>query len=237
MKPSDWVPQAMTYAFGLGGVARSVILRGETYLSPAKLKRLEQAIRDVDRAAVPGDVMEFGVARGGSAIVLAHHAKRSARRFVGFDVFSQIPAPNPAYDDEKSMKRFASIASGVSKGIRGGKYYGYEENLYELVMSLFDRYGLPATGNEICLEKGLFEDTVPKYHDARVAMAHVDCDWYEPVAYCLEYLCDRLAPGGVIVLDDYNDYGGCRSAVDQFRTTRPHFEFEVGPNVILRKGL
>jgi hypothetical protein len=26
----------------------------------------------------------------------------------------------------------------------------------------------------------------------------------------------RLVPGARVVLDDYNDYGGCRSAVDAF---------------------
>ena len=41
------------------------------------------------------------------------------------------------------------------------------------------------------LHKGLFEDTWPmvatKIH--QIALAHVDCDWYDPVKYCLE--CDR----------------------------------------------
>lgn len=49
-----------------------------------------------------------------------------------------------------------------------------------------------------------------------VAFAHIDCDWYEPVRYCLDALRRRLAAGAIVVLDDYRDYGGCRKAVDAY---------------------
>jgi O-methyltransferase len=36
------------------------------------------------------------------------------------------------------------------------------------------------------------------------------------VLYCLLSIQNRLVPGARVVLDDYNDYGGCRKAVDAF---------------------
>ena len=54
--------------------------------------------------------------------------------------------------------------------------------------------------------------------------------------FCLEALADRLSPGGVIVLDDYHDYGGCKTATDEFLTTYPEFALQDGPNVILRRA-
>src|SRR5260221_1974130 len=71
-----------------------------TYLSPEKLGRIEKSLRRVLlNNNVSGDVLEFGVALGGSAIVLAGIAGLAHRRFYGFDVFEMIPAPTSVKDD------------------------------------------------------------------------------------------------------------------------------------------
>ena len=74
------------------------------------------------------------------------------------------------------------------------------------------------------------------YRGERIAFAHVDCDWYVPVRFCLERIAERLSAGGAIVLDDYHDYAGCRRAADEFMAARPEFSFEDGENVVLRKA-
>jgi len=38
-----------------------------------------------------------------------------------------------------------------------------------------------------------------------------------------------MSPGGLIVLDDYHDYGCARTAVDEFVAARRDFTFELGP--------
>ncbi len=57
----------------------------------------------------------------------------------------------------------------------------------------------------------------------RVAWAHIDVDIYAAVRDCLEYLYPRMAPGGMIVLDDYGfpSCPGARRAVDEFFAGRP----------------
>jgi O-methyltransferase len=204
-----------------------------TYLSPEKLGRIEKSLRRVLLNNVSGDVLEFGVALGGSAIVLAGIAGLAHRRFYGFDVFEMIPAPTSEKDDEKSKQRYNLIASGKSEGIGGDLYYGYRNNLLEEVMQSFAKYKLPIDNQNRFLCKGLFENTLPKY-DGNISFAHIDCDWYDPVKFCLEEISKRLLPGGEIVLDDYHDYGGARSAVDEFVKREPNFQFIDGPNVILQ---
>jgi asparagine synthase (glutamine-hydrolysing) len=44
----------------------------------------------------------------------------------------------------------------------------------------------------------------------------VDVDWYSPVKTCLKHIVPQISPGGMLVLDDYQDWGGCRKAVDEF---------------------
>jgi O-methyltransferase len=218
----------------LGATAKSVRREGLTYLSLRKLRRLEATLDDVLGREIPGDVAEFGVALGGSAIILAEAAKRHGRSFHGFDVFAMIPPPTSDKDDAKSKDRYQRIASGQSKGIGGETYYGYRDDLYGDVCGAFHNHGLEAGSKGLKLHKGLFEDTLPTAGLDRIAFAHVDCDWYDPVAYCLAGVADRLSPGGVILIDDYHDYGGCHLATDEFLRAHPGFTAEDGENVILR---
>lgn len=222
----------------LGETARSVRLDGLTYLSVEKMERIEQALREVEAAGVPGDFLEFGVALGGSAIVIAERAVADGRTFRGFDVFGMIPEPTSDKDDAKSKERYRQIASGKSRGLRGGVYYGYRSDLFTEVVASFARYGLPPVPGSVELHKGLFEETVPVVlpdPSRPIAFAHIDCDWFDPVAYCLKTVGDRLAVGGIVVLDDYNDYGGCRTAVEEFLATRPDLELEIGPSAAIRR--
>lgn len=213
--------------------SRRVRQEGLTYLSPHKLWRLERTIGRIVRAGVPGDILEFGVALGGSAIVLSAYAGES-RAFHGFDVFSMIPPPTSEKDDAGSLERYETIRSGNSKGITGGDdYYGYRDNLFEDVKESFNRYGRPVGSDNIHLHKGLFEDTLPNVSIKGVCFAHVDCDWYDPVKYCLDQLASRVSVGGAILIDDYHDYGGARAAVDEFLGGNRAYDLEPGPNPIL----
>ena len=74
-------------------VAQRVRKENLTYLTPLKMRRLEKAVSKALKDNVAGDVAEFGIALGGSAIVLARHARHFGRRFHGFDVFGMIPPP------------------------------------------------------------------------------------------------------------------------------------------------
>lgn len=198
----------------LSSLAREVRRRHLTYLTPRKLRALETTLRHVRRAGVPGDFLEFGVALGGSAVVIASHAG-GGRSFHGYDVFDMIPPPGPE-DGERAHRRYAEIRSGRSGGLGGDVYYGYIDDLYARVCHTFADFGLPVDNQRVILHRGRFEQTLHASERRPVAFAHIDCDWHEPVTYCLETILHRLAPGACVIFDDYNDYGGCRKAVDSF---------------------
>ena len=204
-----------------------------TYLPVKKLRRIERALHAT--AQVPGDVVEFGVALGGSAVVLAHEMGAS-RRFIGFDVFGMIPPPTSDKDDAKSKQRYDVIKRGKSKGIGGREYYGYKKDLLTEVKNAFERHRVPVDGERVTLVKGLFEESWPSANVAAVSMAHVDCDWFDPVRFCLDAIAGKMSSGGIIVIDDYHDYGGCRTAVEEFLQERSDFTFEDGLNPYLRKS-
>ncbi|MGE0211177.1 MAG: TylF/MycF/NovP-related O-methyltransferase [Parvibaculaceae bacterium] len=212
--------------------ARAIVNDRLTYLGAGKIRRIEDAVRRVDAAGVTGDFVEFGVALGGSGILLARRAG-SRRRFHGLDVFGLIPPPTPPKDGPESTQRYDVIAAGRSTGLGGDTYYGYRENLFAEVEASFRRHDVPVDGDRVQLHKGLFEDTWPALNIQKIALAHIDCDWYDPCRFCLEAVADRVPAGGILILDDYHTYSGCRAATDEFTVAHPWFSFEDGPNPFL----
>lgn len=175
----------------------------------------------------------MGVALGGSAIIIGKAAQVRPARFCGFDVFGQIPAPTSELDDEKSKERYEVISSGRAHGIGGNKYYGYVADLYQQVADKFVNYGLTLEPGKVELHKGLFEETLPLANIEAIAFAHIDCDWYDPVKLCLEFVGSRLTEGCHIVIDDYHDYDGCKKATNEFLKNNSQFRMLPGRNPIL----
>lgn len=199
-------------------VARKVRRNHLTYLSCEKIHNIEECLKETKNNSVSGIFIEAGIALGGSAIIIASLMPEKSY-FHGYDVFKMIPPPSEE-DDEKSKARYEVIKSGNSKGIGENIYYGYIENLYERVVKNFESFGLKVDDKRVSLHKGLFEDTMHFLDTDKIAFAHIDCDWYEPVRLCLERIYPALNQGGYIVFDDYYDYGGCKKAVDEFLSKR-----------------
>jgi O-methyltransferase len=207
----------------LSRTARQVLRRNLTYLSPGKLRNIEDCLDAVVRDGVPGDFLEAGVALGGSAVVIASHLDGD-RRFHGYDVFGMIPQPGDA-DPPEVHERYDVIASGHSAGIGGELYYGYRDDLYAHVLASFGSAGVPVDGDRVQLHRGLFEATLKP--SGPVAFAHLDCDWHDAVRLCLERVHPHLSPGAWVVADDYFVYRGARRAVDEFLAR--HADLEVAP--------
>lgn len=72
-------------SLSLSPIAREVVRRHLSTLTPQKILNLEQTMKALDRESIPGDVLECGLNHGGSAVLLALLAKPE-RRFVGYDV-------------------------------------------------------------------------------------------------------------------------------------------------------
>lgn len=193
-----------------------------TYLGPTALIDLHNSVDELEKEKKEGIIIEAGCALGGSALVITS-SKKQTRPFYIYDVFEMIPPPSE-YNGPDAYERYKVIVSGKSRGIRGNKYYGYEENLFSKVKKAFCDYGFPITDNNVHLIKGLFKDTL--FVNEPVALAHIDCDWYESVMVCLQRIEPNLIKGGTLIIDDYDDWSGCRKAVDNyFSDKRKNFEF------------
>lgn len=187
----------------------SVIRAKLTYLNPEALWDIYRFTREASQ--MNGDIMEAGCALGGSAIVMGA-AKNDDTRLAVYDVFGQIPPPKEGMDGDDAIRRFEVIEAGASKGVGEDKYYGYQEDLLAKVQASFADHGQDPGG--IDFVQGLYEDTM--YPERPIALAHIDCDWYESVWTCLNRITPKLVIGGRMIIDDYDHWSGCKKAIDEF---------------------
>ena len=127
------------------------------------------------------------------------------RCFWFFDSWEGVPSPTALDVSTTGISGEAGLFKG-SEAIAEGLLFG----------------GFGASRLRTHLVKGWFNQTLPKTSSeiGRIALLHVDCDYYEPVKFCLEVLYPLVSPGGAVVIDDYDDWQGCRLAVDEFLTSQ-----------------
>lgn len=191
---------------------RRVRAQALTYLDASALADLYRAVERAEAESRVGVLVEAGVALGGSSIIMAA-AKKPTRPFYMYDAFEMIPAPSER-DGSDAHNRYAEIASGKARGIQGEAYYGYQNNLYEQVRKSLRDAGFPPEEHHIQMVRGFYEDAL--HVDEPVALAHLDCDWYDSVMVCLRRIAPHLVSGGVLIVDDYEHWSGCRKAVDEY---------------------
>ncbi len=169
------------------------------------LDRLE-SVRDIE-----GDIVECGVSIGHGALLftLMSEYLGKMRDYWGFDSFEGFPDPTDKDETTPITGRgfWASPPEVVLKVLRDGRIP--EDVIRE----------------RIHLVKGWFQDTLPRYQGT-IALLHLDCDLYESYKLALETLYDKVAPGGIVLFDEYGDrrWPGATKAIDEFfadRTEKP----------------
>ncbi len=215
--------QALFYGIADKEKAQLMALKTDqlTYLAPKDLFNLYDAVKAVERSRVPGLFIEAGCALGGSAIAIGK-AKGQQREFRVYDAFGMIPPPSER-DEADVHARYEEIKSGKSRGLGDNLYYGYVENLQQVVADNLTNYGVAPAENNIKLIKGYFEDTL--YITEPVAFAHIDCDWHASVMSCLVQIVPNLSAGGLLIFDDYYAWSGCRTAVDEYFSDKSGYSF------------
>lgn len=175
--------RAMRDSVGLGNAILKV--KADTLIDVSWLKALHRLAREIDKQGVAGDFVECGVYRGGSAALLGHALRSSQlpRHLWLFDSFQGLPRPT-----EKD---------GPDAPPLEGDIVGDRQN----VERLLKKVGAPFDRTHIV--PGWFQETFPHVPVDRVALLHIDADWYESIKLCLERFYDCLESGAVVVLDDY----------------------------------
>ncbi|HWA38222.1 MAG TPA: TylF/MycF/NovP-related O-methyltransferase [Burkholderiales bacterium] len=197
---------------------RAVIerVRPYTMTSPERIHALVKATRHVAAAQIPGAIVECGVWRGGSMMATALTliaAGDTARELYLFDTFEGMTAPTAQDVDLEGTAASALLQAQSKSDPQSVWCYATEEDVGGVMAAT----GYPR--ERIHLVKGKVEETLPGEAPAQIALLRLDTDWYESTRHELEHLFPRLSPGGVLIIDDYGHWAGCRRAVDEYLAT------------------
>lgn len=193
-------------------------VRPYTMTSPARLWALIDAVRYIVKRDLPGAFAECGVWRGGSvmAMILALAERQApARDIVLFDTFEGMTAPTKHDRSEYSEPALDTWRRAEGAGQRPWRTAFEPAWIGEDAV----RANLLATGypaDRLHFIKGPVEATLPAHAPESLALLRLDTDWYDSTRHELEHLYPRLQPGGVLIIDDYGHWQGCRRAVDEY---------------------
>jgi len=161
--------------------------------SPGRRERFGALLGLLERAAaLKGEVAECGCWRGLSSYLLC----------------SRLRDHDPAFDG-KGYRVFDSFA-GLSRPTGDDGVAPALEGLFAAPLQTV-RANLAAFPG-IEFHPGWIPDSLAGLPERRYRFVHVDVDLYVPTRGALAYFLPRLAPGGVLVCDDYN-WAGARRAV------------------------
>jgi FkbM family methyltransferase len=148
-----------------------------------------------------GSFVECGVAKGG-CLALMKYLSGNNKSIWGFDSFEGLP--EQTVEDEEDGKEWVG--------------HNCSEKGMGFVQETFEKLNL--NKKNVNIIKGYFKDTLLKHKPkiGRIAILRLDSDWYMSTKTCLETLYENVIEGGVILIDDYGTFKGCRKAVDEFRT-------------------
>ncbi len=175
----------------------------KTMVGRERLEQVRDCVQDVLAHDVPGDMIETGVWRGGTTILMRgvlRAAGATDRRVYVADSFEGLPPPDVARypaDEGLDFHEHPVLAVGL-----------------EEVRANFERYDL--LDDQVVFVKGWFRDTLPGLADRTFAVIRLDGDLYESTMDALVNLYPRLSPGGWLIVDDFH-IPACVQAVTEYR--------------------
>jgi hypothetical protein len=183
-----------------------------TMTSYDRIFALIVATRYVVANGIEGDVVECGVWRGGSMQAVARTLMgRGAtdRELHLFDTFEGMPAPT---EEDRRIKGGPTAEEMLETQPKTGLVWAIAD--LDDVQAGMATSGYPS--ERIHYHPGRVQDTIPEQAPDRIGLLRLDTDWYESTKHELDHLYDRLVPGGVLIIDDYDYWEGSRKAVDEF---------------------
>lgn len=189
-----------------------------TLTTQERMYGLYGAVRHVLAAGIPGAFVECGVWRGGSMMLVAETLRAAGVQDRDLYLYDTFKGMNKATD--KDVK-FDGTPYSKWYHFREGQDYADASGLgshlavsVEQVRNNLSHTGYPV--ERMRFVEGKVEETIPATMPSQIAILRLDTDWYESTYHELVHLYPLLAPGGVLIIDDYGHWQGAREAVDTY---------------------
>jgi O-methyltransferase len=182
-----------------------------TMTSVERIAALINATKYVVENGLKGDIVECGVWRGGSMMVVAYVLQRlgdTSRKLYLYDTFAGMSVPSERdqrYDGASAYHLLNSMAKNTGTWCYADKQ--------EVITNLRST-GYP--DQNILLIEGKVEETIPQTLPESICLLRLDTDWYASTKHELSYLYPRLVRSGILIVDDYGHWQGAKEATDEY---------------------
>ena len=178
--------------------------------------RQDVLIQDVEyiiKNNIPGDFIEIGVWKGGIVMMMLLKLKElgvTNRHIHLYDTFTGMtdPSEHDIYMENKQSPQthpefFAQIdcTCGLEEVIRNIESVGYPMEY-------------------IHFHKGDIRETDIALIPKEIALLRLDNDWYDLYKFELLHFEPNVVNNGIVIIDDYHHWGGCKKAVDEYIQNR-----------------
>ena len=206
-----------------------------TMTSVERMYSLYLSVKYVLDNNIKGDFVECGVWKGGSTMLIASYLQLkgfSDRKIYLYDTFEGMTKPEEV---DSSASHKPAIATFLKKSTSDDSSSWCFSAIDEVQRNLL------STGinkESLVFVKGKVEDTIPKTSPNQIVLLRLDTDWYKSTKHELIHLYPLLSKLGVLIVDDFGYWKGCKKAVLEFfkeRKEHPLFNRIDGTGICLIK--
>jgi hypothetical protein len=168
------------------------------------------SIEYIQKNKIEGDIVEVGVWKGGSllSMILKYDwYNETNRTFHAYDIFEELVSLEGGSDDVSIYGNKEMIPKSLICKLSETQQNIYSNTEYPRKKIKF------YTGD---VQKGCY---VPD----KIAILRLDVDFYELTKFCLHNFYEKVVPGGMVIIDDYGHWKGCKKAIDEYF---PGLEFQ-----------
>ncbi len=184
-----------------------------TLTSVQRMYSLYMSVEYVIKTKIPGDFVECGVWKGGSCMLIALTLLKMGethKKIYLYDTYEGMAEP--------SSKDINTVGDRVANEIwRDSQDKAHNKWCYSPIEEV--KENLISTGypsENLILVKGKVENTIPDIIPEKISLLRLDTDFFESTYHEFVHLFPRLVSSGVIIIDDYGDWKGCREATDKY---------------------
>jgi O-methyltransferase len=175
--------------------------------------------------AVPGDFVECGVFRGDMTWMVTEMAdlRRANKKFYIYDTFTGFA---PQYSSADDFPGAPQYLEEIDRQYRAADIEGHVRNRFR------DK-------DYVVVTKGVVPDVLHEIAPQRIAFLHLDLNSPRAEVAALEFLLDRVTPGGIVVFDDYGwkHFQNHKEAIDRWLAARGQviLELPTGQGLMIKR--
>ena len=194
-------------------------------ISRERFLSLFQSVNYIHKNRIEGDLVECGVFRGGSAMMIAYSMMKfnlnENKNLWLYDTFDGMSDPSE-YDINILNQKAHEEMSKNKKKENTKDIWAYSK--LEHVKKNMEKTGL--NKKNIIYVEGKVEETLNENIPEKISLLRLDTDFYESTKKELEILYPKIQSGGVIIIDDYGHWKGCKKAVDEYFSDKKNIFFQ-----------